>query len=127
MAPLKFVFLLSSFIFLEFLIIIALSIFFTTFTSPIISLFATISVFIIGHITDSVLEFALYSKSLIFNKIGHLIYFIFPNLNYFSLKNELYYNQFPQVADIVFRTIYGVCIVALFLMLAMIIFRRKEF
>jgi ABC-type transport system involved in multi-copper enzyme maturation permease subunit len=74
-------------IFLKCLSLLALILFFSTFTSPILSIFMTGASYIIGHSGYIMLEYGLQSGDAILRTIAQSILIFFPNLESLNLKN----------------------------------------
>jgi len=114
-------------LFFEIMILTALAIFFSSFTTPILSFVFTLSLFLIGHMLWSYHEF----KSLITNPISakliRLLYLILPNLSKFNIKNDIVSGAPIPAAAITADLLYGVCYIIALLGITEFIFRRKEF
>ncbi len=114
-------------LYFELLIISAVSILFSSFSTPILSSIFTISIYLIGHISWTFNEF----KHLLaggFKKIvAYLFYYIIPNLEKLNIKNSIVLeNRFS--GDILFTSmLYAVCYISAILILAVLIFNKKEF
>ena len=119
--------LVLSFIFLQSLLILAVILFFSTFTSPIITLFLSFLVYLIGHITINLKLFALYNGSNFFKLFAEGIYLIMPNLNLLNLKNQVIYEISFHNTALLISFLYTALYIALLLILTIIIFRKKEF
>ncbi len=74
-------------IFLKLLTILGLILFFSTFVSPTLALFMTLSSYIIGHSGYVMLEYALWSGDTLFLQMARFILAFFPNLESLNLKN----------------------------------------
>ena len=128
MAGFQIVYLLVlSFIFLQALFVLAVILFFSTFTSPIITLFLSFLVYLIGHITINLKLFALYNGGIVFKWFADGIYLIMPNLNLLNLKNQVIYEIVFDSSALITSVVYTFFYIALLLTLTIIIFRKKEF
>lgn len=67
--------------------LLGLILFFSTFTSPMISMFLTIASYIIGHGGYTMLDYARWDASPTMGYIGQAILTLFPNLESLNLKN----------------------------------------
>ncbi len=74
-------------ILLKLFALLALILFFSTFTSPIIAMFLTISSYIIGHGGYTMLDYARWDGSPMMGYMGKGILTLFPNLESLNLKN----------------------------------------
>lgn len=119
--------LVLSFIFLQSLFLLAVILFFSTFTSPIITLFMSFLVYLIGHITINLKIFALYNGGAIFKWFAEIIYIIMPNLDLLNLKNQVIYSIEFNYTSLAVSLVYTMVYIALLLVLTTFIFRKKEF
>lgn len=74
-------------ILLKLFALLALILFFSTFTSPMIAMFLTISSYIIGHGGYTMLDYARWDASPMMGYMGKGILTLFPNLESVNLKN----------------------------------------
>lgn len=112
---------------LEHLVLIAAVMFFSTFLSPIITIFATLALYFVGHITDDLLEYVYISKNVLLQNISYALYFLLPNLDYFNLKTFAAYNISLPSEYFAWTTLYAAAWLFLLLFLASRIFARREF
>jgi len=109
-------------------ILVALALFFSIITSaPIIALFATLAVFVAGHITESSYVFAINSDNTMFLKITNIIYHIIPNLEYFNLKPQAMTNFIIGFEQWGYLFLYTSAWISLLLYSSIISFKRQEF
>lgn len=119
--------LVLGFIFLQSLFLLAVILFFSTFTSPIITLFLSFLVYLIGHITINLRIFALHNGGTFFKWVAEITYLIMPNLDLLNLKNQVIYEiSFDKIALIV-AFLYSLAYIALLLLATTAIFQKKEF
>ncbi len=112
---------------LELTFIIAISLFFSTFTSTILSSIFTISLYIAGHTTDDLKWFGERSQSEFIKKFTEIIYYVLPNMEFHNLRANVTYNIPVEATYITFVTIYTLAYVILILIFASMIFSRREF
>ncbi len=115
------------YLFMEVLIIISVSILFSSFSTPILSSIFTIVIYLIGHVIWTFNEFK-YKLTDPFQKyFAYLIYYIFPNLEKFNVKNIIVVND-PISIKIVLSTLaYGIFYVTAILLISIHVFKRREF
>lgn len=113
-------------IFLELMVITAVAILFSTFTSATLSAIFTLAVYVIGHLSGDLKEFA---KKLddISQMVVNAIYYTLPNLERFNLKGHVIHNLDFGLADMALTLAYGLTYAAFLLLLASIIFQRRDF
>lgn len=114
-------------LYLELLIITAISILFSSFSTPILSSIFTIALYLIGTVSWT---FNLFRDQLkgSFEKIAaYTFYYILPNLDKFNIKNQLVLNTSLNLSEIWSAVLYAGCYTTALLMLAILVFNKKEF
>ncbi len=114
-------------LFLELLVLIALSLLFSSFTTPILSFIFTVSLYLIGHVMWTYNEFKLLLKAPALKALTQAFYYLLPNLDKFNIKNEVVLGTALNPWTILFSVLYGLAYTAALLALATLIFRRREF
>lgn len=114
-------------LFLELLVIVAISLLFSSFTTPILSFIFTVSLYLIGHVMWTFNEFKSYLKIPAWRTFTHVIYYLLPNLDKFNIKNEVVLNTALDPLTLLFAILYALAYILALLALAMIIFRKREF
>ncbi len=115
------------YIFLQLMVVTAIALFFSTFTTPIMSGLITFMLYFTGHLTRDILVVAELSKSKIVTVISHIIYFILPNLSNFNIKGEIVHNVPIARSFLFFSLSYGLIYIIFLLLLSIIIFQRRDF
>ncbi len=121
--------LITFFSFLSFLLMLALVIFFSSFMTPVLAAFSSLTVFVIGHLTDDIRMFAQnqVNVSPVFEKIADAIYFGFPNFSILNVKNFIL-NDIPFTVAELFAAAGGaVAWMILLLLLGTFFFSQREF
>jgi len=113
-------------LYLELLVITSISLLFSSFSTPILSSIFTISLYLIGTVSWTFNEFK-NQLTPVANFIGHILYYILPNLAKFNIKNELVLDENLNSYLIFNGILYAVCYTSALLILTMIIFRKREF
>ncbi len=110
----------------EFLVLSSFAILASTFTSSAISAFMTLSLYVVGHLSDDIYFAARKSDSAIVQKAGAVIFYVLPNLEKLNLKGQV--SKLIPVAgtDVLFATGYGLVFVAAFMALAIALFIRRD-
>ena len=115
------------FIFLELVLITAVAVLFSCFSTPILSSLFTLAFYLIGHLS--------WGLELIIRKMrpgaGRTLvrglYAFLPDLENFNFKTEVVHGL-PIPASIYLSSfLYGVCYTAFILGLAVLVFRRRDF
>jgi len=114
-------------IFLELAVTTAVAILFSSFSSPALSALLTFFVFIIGHLSASLLDLAigLASKSAIY--LFAAIYYVLPNLANFSFRTEAANGLTPNGPMLFGGMAYAAVYIAILLTGTILIFSRRNF
>jgi ABC-type transport system involved in multi-copper enzyme maturation permease subunit len=114
-------------IFVELAILTAVAIVFSSFSSPALSALLTFFIFIIGHLSASLRDLGqgLRSKSAEYFLEG--IYWLMPNLANYSFRTEAANGLLPTAAMLVGGTLYSIAYVTILLIIAVMIFKRRNF
>ena len=114
------------FIFFELIFLASVTIFFSTFTSPVISLLCGVMIFFSGHIIETVYRFGQNHSSNMIKKVTNIAHYIIPDLSQLNLKNHLG-DEFPfEAGQVAVTTIWFLLWVTLFITLSIYIFQKKE-
>ncbi|MBF0118224.1 MAG: ABC transporter permease [Desulfobacterales bacterium] len=114
-------------IFFELLLILSIAIVFSSFSSTFLSGLFTLSIFVIGHFTQDIKILAASNESLFFKKLSQVIYYILPNLENLNFKARVVHNLPLPYKEIFFSILYSVVYSIFLLVLAIIIFNRRNF
>lgn len=114
------------FLLMEAWLLTALGLLFSAFASPVASAIYTLCLVLIGHASSSLLLIAQKSSSIL-KSILEVVYYVFPNLEKFNLRNEVVYNFQPDTTQILSVLGYFVAYTAILLIAGAAIFRQDEF
>src|SRR5687767_13316363 len=114
-------------IYLELAIITAVAILFSSFSSPSLSALLTFLVFIIGHMSGSLLELAKGLSSKTAEAVFGVLYYLLPKLALFSFRTEAANGMFPTTAMFGGGVAYAFVYVSILLVIAIAIFSRRNF
>ena len=112
---------------LELLVITAISLLFSSFTTPILSFIFTVSLYLIGHVMWTFNEFKALLKAPAWRLLIQALYYLLPNLDKFNIKNEVVLGTALNPWTLLFSVLYALAYIAALLALTMLIFRRREF
>jgi ABC-type transport system involved in multi-copper enzyme maturation permease subunit len=114
-------------LYVELLIIISISLVFSSFSTPILSSIFTIIIYLVGHVLWTFNEFKVKLVEPVTRVIGYFLYYILPNLEKFNLKGEIILNEKIKPMIVLTSLAYGLVYCAAMLILAILIFSRREF
>lgn len=113
-------------IFVELTVLASFSILASSFTSPIMSAFMSIGLFLIGRFSSDLYAFSRRSQSAFVRAIGAGLFYLLPDLDRLNLKNEASLLRPVDVWPVATATAYGLIYVGAFLALAIAIFQRRD-
>jgi Cu-processing system permease protein len=111
---------------LEFMVITAVALLFSTFSSATLSAIFTLAIYVIGHLTPDLKVFGQKMEGL-GQTVLEGMYYVLPNLERFNLKGHVTHQLDVPTGDLLMIAAYGMAYTALLLMLASIIFQRRDF
>ena len=114
-------------IYFELMIITAVALVFSSFSSPALSALLTFFVFIIGHFSGDLKSLANTSNSFAARGLFRVLYYVFPNLTNYSLITSAAHGIVPSSSSFGLATIYMVVYVAVLLAAATLIFGCRNF
>jgi len=121
------IFIASVGIYMELLLLICLATLFSTFTTPVLSAIFTLSLFLVGHVTDYLNILGERSQTAGVRWGSRFIFYLLPNLENFNWKNEVAYGGVKSFSIIGWAAGYLAAYAACVLCLACFLFARKDF
>jgi len=117
----------SAGIYMELVLLTCLASLFSSFTTPVLSAIFTLSMFLIGHVSRDLLVFGKRAASGALRAVSAVLFYLLPNLENFNWKNEVVYGGARAVSVIPLAAGYLLAYSAAVLILACLIFSRKDF
>jgi hypothetical protein len=115
-------------IFLELIFVLALATFFSTFSTPIMSVIFTLALWFIGHLGSSLLDLSRMSNNEGARKTLECIYWCLPDLAQLTrLRSMIMYGKDPFSEIIIYMVAYVLAFVLILLGLASVVNERREF
>jgi ABC-type transport system involved in multi-copper enzyme maturation permease subunit len=114
-------------LYLELLIIVAISLLFSSFSTPILSFIFTVSLYLIGHVMWTFNEFKTLLSSRVWVNFTQALYYVLPNLDKFNIKNEVVLGLPLHAGTILFSILYALVYILALLAVTIMIFRKREF
>jgi len=115
------------FIFVELLLLTAVAILFSCFSTPILSSLFALSFYLIGHFSWSLETLIKKARPGATRTFLQALYTILPDLENFSLKTEVVHGLPIPASHMLYSTAYGIVYSAFILALAILIFRKRDF
>ncbi len=113
--------------FLELMVVCAVAIFFSSFSTPILSGMYTLGVYLIGHLTRDLYQFSFRYNGTLLQKLMLVLYYFFPNLNNFNIRSQAVHGLPVAPGYVAFAVAYGILYIALLLVVSSFIFSRRDF
>lgn len=112
---------------LELLLIVAVAVMFSTFTTPTLSATFTLAVYVIGHMTEDLKVLGNKLENPLVSGVLSVLYYGLPNLGYFNVKGEAVHGIPISLSYLLLTTSYGVTYTAFVMIAAGLIFQRRDF
>lgn len=114
-------------ILVETLLVMAMALFFSTFSSSILSATMTLGLYVIGHLTTDLKGIAEKSQSQLTEAVLTALYYVCPNLEMLNFKGQGASGVLMEMGYQVTATAYGLLYAGLLLVGACLIFQRRDF
>jgi ABC-type transport system involved in multi-copper enzyme maturation permease subunit len=113
--------------FVELLLVTAIALFFSTFSSPFLSAALTFGLWVIGHFNTDLRNFEAVVDSRTAAYLARGLYYVLPNFAAFDIKSQVVYALPVPAAYVATTALYGVVYIGLLLTGAVVIFSRRDF
>ncbi len=114
-------------IFIELMLITSIAILFSIISTPSLSVFFTLSIYVIGHLTLDLKNMGAASQSSLIKGLCSLGYYILPNLDNFNIRYEMVRDLYVSGKFMFYAVTYGVLYMAAVLLMSILYMERKEF
>jgi ABC-type transport system involved in multi-copper enzyme maturation permease subunit len=114
-------------IYFELLIITAVAILFSSFSSPALSALLSFFIFVIGHFSNDLRGLSDSAAGAPARWLFRALYYLLPNFSNFSVITATAHGTVPGVADIGGPVLYGLLYVGVLVSATALIFRRRNF
>ena len=114
--------------FFQMMLLAALTIFFSTFATPVVNFFLSFGIFLVGNLS-SVTDSLTTSQNRITRLVGSFVHYILPNFGNFNIQNSIIHPVTEIANENIFirnNVIYALIYSAVLLTLAILIFDRRE-
>ena len=113
--------------FLTLMIVTAVAILFSTFSTPTLSAIFTLAIFVIGRLSGDLRWFAEQFAGPGLRRAIQVLYLILPDLSRFQIGPQVVHGLPLSPAGIVWAALYGVVYILVLLLLAIGVFQRRDF
>ncbi|MFN6570655.1 ABC transporter permease [Dendronalium sp. ChiSLP03b] len=117
------------FLFLQLSLITAVAITFGVFTSSLLAVILTFAVYLMGNITQDLVQLGRLSRNPAIQSVTQILYLILPDLSRLDLKNDAVYGlqALPDFTALILNLGYSLIYSVMLLAIAVFIFSRREF
>ena len=116
-----------SLIFVELMLVTAIALVFSTFSSPFLSAVLTLGLWVIGHFNADLRNFENVVDSRMAAWLARGLYYVLPNFAAFDVKAPVVHGQPVAFGYVALETVYGLVYLAMLLAGAVVIFSRRDF
>ena len=114
-------------ILVELMLVTAIALFFSTFSTPILSAALTFGFYIVGHFTTDLRNFQDVVDAPAAGRLARALYWVLPNLAQFDIKSEVVHGQAVPLGYLAVTVGYAAIYIAMLLVLSSFIFSRRDF
>ena len=113
--------------FIELAVVTAIALFFSTFSTPMLSAALTVGLFVAGRFSADLRNFRDVVSSPAVAWLTSALYWVLPNFSGFDVRSEVVHGQPVPAVYVALTTAYGLVYIALLLVAASLIFSRRDF
>jgi ABC-type transport system involved in multi-copper enzyme maturation permease subunit len=113
--------------FTELSVVTAIALFFSTFSSPMLSAAFTAAFYVAGHFSADLRNFNQIVDSKLVSIVTRGLYWLLPNLAPFDVKNQVVHALPVPLGYIAMTMAYGAAYIGVLLAMAVLIFSRRDF
>jgi ABC-type transport system involved in multi-copper enzyme maturation permease subunit len=114
-------------IFAELMLVTALALFFSSYSSPLLATLLTFGLWVAGHFNADLRNFETVVDSPAVAALARAAYYVLPNLAPFDVKAEIVYGMPVSTRTVAYTLLYAAVYISLLLTAAIAIFRRRDF
>jgi ABC-type transport system involved in multi-copper enzyme maturation permease subunit len=114
-------------IFVELMLITAIALFFSTFSSPMLSAAFAFSFFVVGHFSTDLRNFDQVVDSPAAARLARGVYWVLPNLSGFDVKAQVVHAQPVPLGYMALTIAYAALYIGMMLVIAVLVFSRRDF
>ena len=114
-------------IFAELMLVTALALFFSTFSSPMLSAALTFGLYVVGHFSADLRNFQQVVDSPAAAAFARGLYWVLPNLAQFDIKSDVVHGIHVPLGYLAFAGAYAAVYIAMLLAIAGLVFSRRDF
>ena len=116
-----------AFIYVELMIVVAVALLFSSFSSPALSALLTFFVFVIGHFSVELKGLSATVGSTGARLLFAALYYLLPNLSNYAYITAASHGQTPTAASFAGGVLYGLAYIVVLLAASTLVFKRRNF
>ena len=117
----------SALVMLELMLVTAIALLFSTFSSPFLSALLTAGFWVAGHFNNDLRNFGAVVESPVLAWLARATYYVLPNFAAFDVKLQVVHAQAVPASYVGLTVLYGLTYIILVLVGAVAIFSRRDF
>ena len=114
-------------ILVELMLITAIALFFSTFSSPMLSAALTFGLYIVGHFSGDLRNFQQVVDSPVAARVARGLYWVLPNLSPFDIKSDVMHGLRVPLGYLAMTSAYAALYIAMLLAISALVFSRRDF
>ncbi|HEY6507701.1 MAG TPA: ABC transporter permease subunit [Vicinamibacterales bacterium] len=114
-------------IFVELMLVTALALFFSTFSSPFLSAGLTLGLWVVGHFNEDLRNFQSVVDSPAAAWLARGLYYVLPNFAAFDVKYQVVHALPVPISYLASTALYGAVYITLLVVAAVAVFSRRDF
>jgi Cu-processing system permease protein len=117
----------SFLIYLELVLLVAVALMFSSFSTPMLAALFSFAVYVIGHFSKDLLVMAALSESAVTRAMLNVLYYLLPNLSNFGFITEASHGRIMPARMALSATVYALVYIGILLSAAVLIFQKRNF
>ena len=114
-------------IFLQLAIVVAIALFFSTFSSPMLAAALTVGLYVVGHFNADLRNFEQVIDSKPVALVARALYYLLPNLAPLDIKSDVVHAVHVPAMYLLLNAAYAVVYVLILVSAAAFVFTRRDF
>ena len=114
-------------IFVELTLVTAIAVFFSTFSTPILSAALTFGLYVVGHFSSDLRNLQDVVDSPAAARLARGLYWVLPNLAQFDVKADVVHGRVVPLGYLAMTTGYAALYISMLLVVSVFVFSRRDF
>jgi len=114
-------------IFVELMLVTAFALFFSTFSSPMLSAALAFGIYVVGHFSSDLRDFQQVVDTPAAARLARGLYWVLPNLAQFDIKSDVVHGVFVPIGYLAMTGAYAAFYIAMLLAISALVFSRRDF